>query len=95
MNLERMAGMPERSAKGTWQIGDMLWRKELVGMSARCCPGQKEPMHTVRSWGSSCSPVLPVIWSLEELDTHLQSRAIVGKAEKAVDVQRMRTARLE
>jgi len=36
MNPERMAGMLESSAKGTWQIGEAFWKKESVGTSARC-----------------------------------------------------------
>lgn len=42
--------------------------------------------HRMKSWEGSCSSVLPETWSLKELDTHLQSHAIVEKAVKRVDV---------
>lgn len=50
--------------------------------------------HRVWSWGGRCSSALPEAWSLQELDTHLQSHAIAEKAVKTASIQRKRTAGL-
>lgn len=46
-----MAGMQESSAKGTWQTGEALWKKESIGTSAQhCLFWQEEPTTEPWSW---------------------------------------------
>lgn len=83
MNLERMVGMLESFAKGTWQSGRALWKKESIGASAQYCLfWHKEP--TAEPWS----------WETGHQDTHLLPRAMLAKQTQQGMYSMARSARL-
>lgn len=89
MNLERMAGMPESSAKGTLQTEEAPWKKESIGTSARhCLFRQGEPITEPWSW-----EVL-LFGSSRHQDIHLLPCAMLAKQTQQGMYSIARSARL-
>lgn len=81
MNLERMAGMLESSAKGTWQTGEALWKKESIGTSARhCLFWQEEPTAEPWSWE------MAALWLIQTPGYSPAALCHAGQTDTARDV---------